>query len=655
MSQTDLSGKRVTSQTSVRLARQLLVTGHEAQVLDILQGTDEATCPDGLALMVQAKRAVGDVDGALKDAAHLAEQANSADCWALLAVTATRAGHWDQAREAVETAWTVRQDEQATGHADVGRWSDPEVIPPVPTTSLLRLRAAIAGHRKDHQDACDTARQWHAADPQSPDAAIALAGGLLRIGMVWDAWCLCSRLCADHEDNARAWNVMGCVAQDLGLMDQAMAAHRNAFALDPQPSYGSNLLYGKMFLPGCDTLVLDQEHQALCNRIWGEALARPPLHSRRTVWDGVRPLRVGYISPDFKRHSVAFFLLPLLENHDPRAVEVFCYASLAHEDDMTARLRASAAHWRDIHSLSDDQAASVIAQDDLDVLIDLAGHTASSRIGVLARRPAPCQLTWLGYPGITGLSAVNGRICDAVTDPVELGNQACSGERPYRLTTGFHCWRPPQDCPDPPPLPAGPPVVGCFGTLTKINGAVLDVWADLLHQVPDARLLLKAKPLCQDAAADRLAQALDHRGIDPKRLITLGSVPGLSDHLALYGRLHMALDTFPYTGTTTVCEALWMGIPVVTLRGSSRQGRVAESLLRCLGSDVAETLVAETPAEYVRIVVELLGDPARLTRLRSSLRPNMAAGPLRDEVGFARHFEGVLARAVRRAQGEARA
>jgi predicted O-linked N-acetylglucosamine transferase (SPINDLY family) len=332
---------------------------------------------------------------------------------------------------------------------------------------------------------------------------------------------------------------------------------------------------------------------------------------------------------------------PLLENHNRQAVEVFCYAEIMRPDDVTAHLQNFADHWRVTVGLSDDELAERIRTDAIDILVDLAGHAGPNRLQVFARKPAPVQVTWLGYPDSTGLDAMDYRLVDAVTDPPGESD-ALASETLVRLEGGFLCYGGSKDAPAPaapPCLQSGAITFGSFNNPTKMSSATLDAWASLLARLSAARLLLKGGPFA-DAAARALCLArLNERGVAPERIEML---PWLDDpiaHQEAYNRVDIALDPFPYNGTTTTCEALWMGVPVVTLRGDRHAGRVGASLLEQIG---LTELVASSVEEYVGLALTLARNGERLAELRHSLRPRMAASRLCDGPAFAQKIEAAF-------------
>jgi len=349
-------------------------------------------------------------------------------------------------------------------------------------------------------------------------------------------------------------------------------------------------------------------------------------------------LRVGYVSPDFRRHPVASFIEPILAAHDRKRFEVFCYAVHLKPDAVTARLKALADHWREIGSLDAEAAANLIREDGIDVLVDLAGHTANNRLAVFARKPAPMQATYLGYPGSTGLPAIDWRITDAVADPLGAA-EALHTEKLMRLPETFQCFQKPSDAPAIGPVPmlkAGHVTFASFNMLAKVHPALVARWAGILHAVENSRLVLKAAPFRDAGTRAHYHAMFATHGIAAERIELLGYIQSPAAHFALYNRIDVALDTDPYNGATTTCEALWMGVPVVTLAGRSHVGRVGTALLTHLG---LEDLIAATPEDYVARAVSLARDPAKLASLRETLRPRMEASSLTDPARFTKALE----------------
>jgi protein O-GlcNAc transferase len=411
----------------------------------------------------------------------------------------------------------------------------------------------------------------------------------------------------------------GELRQRVGDIDGAIAAYRRAA---PTPANLSSLVAAHNY--GAEPT---REECFALHRAWaarfepalGAVLppAGPPAEGR---------LRVGYVSPDLRDHSVAFFIEPVLAGHDRAAVEVFCYASVARPDAVTARLARLADHWRDVASLGDEALARLIRRDRIDLLVDLAGHTLGNRLPVFAMRPAPVQANWIGYPNTTGLAAIDFRLTDAECDPP--GAEAFHTERLVRLPGGFLCYRPPPDAPAAVTPPADRPFTfASYNAVAKIGPACIAAWSAILRQRRDARLRLKAVELDGAATRRRLLRAFAAHGVGAERLELRPLIASRREHLASYADVDLALDSFPYNGTTTTCEALWMGVPVLSLRGESHAGRVGASLLRQIG---LEELIADDLDAYVATALALAGPDGRTRRQGwwTGLRAAMAARPL---------------------------
>jgi protein O-GlcNAc transferase len=332
---------------------------------------------------------------------------------------------------------------------------------------------------------------------------------------------------------------------------------------------------------------------------------------------------------------------PLLRGHDRQKVEVFCYAETTRPDSVTARLQELADHWLVTVGTSHQALAERIRTDRIDILVDVAGHSAGNRLLVFARKPAPVQVTWLGYPNTTGLKAIDYRLVDAVSDPAGEAD-AWASETLVRLEDGFLCYRGLRDGPEPTPPPClktGTVTFGSFNNPAKVSTATFDAWAKVLSRLPQARLVLKGMSFADAATRALFFARLGDRGVSAERVEIMAWLHGSAEHLALYHRVDIALDPFPYNGTTTTCEALWMGVPVVTLRGDRHAGRVGASLLTQIG---LTDLIASSIDEYVEIAAALVDNPGRLDELRRALRPLMAASPLCDEGAFARKMEAAF-------------
>ena len=368
-------------------------------------------------------------------------------------------------------------------------------------------------------------------------------------------------------------------------------------------------------------------------------VAGPAVGASASAAPGTRPLRVGIMSPDFRQHSVSFFIEPVLRHRDKAAIHLIAYSSTQEKDATTARVKPLFDQWHDIGTLGDAMLARRIRDDKIDVLLDLAGLTHGGRPSVLAVRPAPLSITYCGYPNTTGLSRVDHRIVDAITDPA--GTDDVCTERLIRLPHCFLCYSGDDAAPrftHVASSQAGHITFGSFNVLSKVNDATLDLWARVLAAVPQSRLLIKARSLDDAGTRERLTAALAARGI-AERTELLAHTKTLSEHLATYNRVDVALDTWPYNGTTTTCESLWMGVPVVTLTGTTHASRVGASLLTALG---LTDLIAPEGDTFVRAASALALDTSTRTTLLTTLRDRMKSSPLCDAPSFAARFWGAV-------------
>ena len=352
-------------------------------------------------------------------------------------------------------------------------------------------------------------------------------------------------------------------------------------------------------------------------------------------------LRVGYVSPDFRRHAVASFFEPLLAHHDRNRFEIVCYFNHLGADEVTARLRGMAGEWRDSVRWSDEELAARIRDDGIDILIDLAGHTSWNRILTFARRPAPVQASWLGYPGTTGLSAMDYRITDWEADPE--GSESLSSERPLRLPHSYFCFQPQAQAQEGGALPAaasGRVTFGSFNNAAKAGPETLDLWCEVLKAVPGSDLVLKHKAFGDPQVQQRIRTRFAERGVEAGRILMSGWMRDQGSHMMAYHGIDIALDTFPYNGATTTCEALWMGVPVVSLSGRTQPSRMGRSILAAAGFP---EWGASSPAHFVQIARSLSESVEDLSAHRAGLRTRIKESALTDAQSFSRAFEQCLA------------
>lgn len=453
--------------------------------------------------------------------------------------------------------------------------------------------------------------------PDYAEALLNLAGLDLECGRIEAALAAHERVIELRPDMPEAWNNMGKCLVLCGLPLRGVEAFDKALEIDPDyRGAAGNRLMALNYDPS-----LKAEDLCVAHRAWGGSQAEPSAAGRALNAIEGRCLRIGYVSPDFRIHSVGYFIESILAAHDPTRFDVFCYAEVPTPDATTRRLWKIVPHWISTCGKSAEEVAEQIRRDRIDILVDLAGYTQGNRLDVFALRPAPVQVSYLGYPNTTGLAAMDYRLTDEVADP--QGKDPGYTERLLRLPKGFLCYGPPLDTPDVAPRPskaAGRITFASFNNLAKVNEPVIGAWAAILNAVPGSQLWLKNRAFADASVRRRYLDLFARFGVDAERLRMSGWTPDNRSHLELYNEVDIALDTFPYNGTTTTCEALWMGVPVVTLEGDRHAGRVGKSIVHRLGLDA---LCAPGVDEYVSLAVRLAGRPEKLDLLRENLRPLM--------------------------------
>jgi protein O-GlcNAc transferase len=485
-----------------------------------------------------------------------------------------------------------------------------------------QLEEAVAAHRRAI-----------ALEPGLAEAHNNLGNALKDKGQLDEAIASYRQAVGLEPDLSEAHSNLGNALLGRGEIDGAIALYRQAIRINPDyPPAHSDLVFTLHFHPDYDARMIYEEQ-----RRWHERHGEP---LRRLIGPHTndpnpdRRLRIGYVSPDFHKHVLGRNLLPLLREHDRGQVEIFCYANVVRADALTDQFRRHADVWHNILPLSDSQAVDLIRQDRIDILVDLALHSQGNRLPVFARKPAPVQVTYLGYCAGTGLETIDYRLSDPHLDPVDSDSSVYS-ERTFLLPETYWCYTTRDATPEPSPSPAasaGYITFGCLNSFAKASLPARDLWAEILKIVPRSRLILHCLP---GAHRDVIRQRFEDKGISGDRLEFSGKQPW-AHYMGTYGRIDIALDPFPWGGGITTCDAIWMGVPVVSLAGRTAVGRGGKSVLTNMG---LTELIAQTPQQYVSVAADLARDLPRLAELRRTLRPRMEASPLMDAPRFARDIE----------------
>ncbi len=472
--------------------------------------------------------------------------------------------------------------------------------------------------------------------------------------------------------SAQAWHGYGATLANLNQSAEALECERRALAADPayaparrgyavtlqkchrvpeavreyeiilaanprQLDVQSHRLFALNYLTDSTPASLFAAHRAFGKLVESTAVV-PMLPNSR---EPERKLRVAFFSADFREHSVAYFMEPLLQHLDRSQFEIIIYSTCARPDAVTARFRALADLWRDFPSQVENVIEPIIRADAPDIAVDLGGHTGLSLLPLFARRLAPVQISYLGYPNTTGLRAMDYHFVDALTDPVDEADPFHT-EQLVRFAPTAWAYAAPTASPAPAPPPSltrDHVTFGSFNNFSKITDEMLRLWSRLLTNAPRSRLLLKSTGLADTAIVAQIRTRLQSAGLPAERVELAGFTNTTAEHLTAYSQIDIALDTFPYNGTTTTCEALWMGVPVVTMQGDRHAARVGASLLQAVGHP---ELIALTPEDYLATATQLAADAARLTALRQNLRADMQRSVLMDHPGQAARFGTAL-------------
>ena len=482
---------------------------------------------------------------------------------------------------------------------------------------------------------------FHAAvkmDPSNVSYLSNLGAAALEVGLNSEALDCFEEAVRQNPKLPTARNNIGNLLKDRARGMDALPHYRKAMELAPEDRDApSNYLLCHMYLSEMDPKTVFEEH-----RKWGVNTAkRFPASFKFKPRERGAKLRVGFVSADLCHHPVAHFIEPIFRHYDKSRFEFFAYGDQRKSDSFSERLSKMVDHWSETCSLDDKTLAKQIHGDRVDILFELAGHTAYNRLGLFSLKPAPVQVSYLGYPGSTGLPTIDFRITDVHADPPGM-TEKYHMEKLVRLPHCAWCYEPDGDAPDvaPPPLERnGFVTFGCFNNMAKLNPALFETWAEILNRVPGSHLRLKARTLVDIGVCEELKGYFTKLGIEPERLDFFGHTQKIQQHLEHYNEVDVALDSFPYHGTTTTCEAMWMGMPVVSRVGATHVSRVGVSLLNTVG---LQEFLCDSREDYISKAVGLAGSSARLAELRTTMRDRMRGSLLMDGEKFAKDFAAAL-------------
>jgi len=470
-------------------------------------------------------------------------------------------------------------------------------------------------------------------EPNYAETYINLGNVLKEVDQVEKAASCYRKAIALDPQNPQSHTALGNILQMLGRCDEAIACHRQALSLKPDYDLAySNLLLAMRYMENSAEEDVFKEHRGFSERF--EAPLIPHWQPHLNPRDPDKKIKVGYVSGDFHNHSLSYFFEPILACHDKSSVEIYCYHNNIKQDENTKKIADLADHWLVCDGMDDDALAERVRSDGIDILVDLSGHTGLNRLKVFARKPAPVQATWMGYPGTTGLIAMDYRITDAFLDPPGL-TEHYHTEQLLRLPDIGAAYRPQPGCPEVNPLPALTNGFITFASLNnsaKLNPALIHVWSSVLSAVPGSRLVLGN--MTDQALQQDVTGLFANCGIPSERLVMLPRV-SLEEYFSIHHQIDIGLDTFPYNGGTTTIHALWMGVPVVTLAGSTAISRQGLSLLSRVG---LVDFIAQDHEQYVSIAVQFANNPMGLNRVRQNLRQKVNGGSYAPEI-ITRHLE----------------
>ena len=494
---------------------------------------------------------------------------------------------------------------------------------------------------KDLRKGGDAIMAFHAAvkmDPSNVSYLNNLGAAALELGLNTEALECFEQAVEKNPKLPTARNNIGNLLKDRARGMDALPQYRKSMELNPDDRDApSNYLLCHMYIPDMDPKLVFEEHKK-----WGISTTKkfPPAFKFKPREAGAK-IRVGFLSADLCHHPVAHFIEPIFRGYDRERFEVVAYGDQRKSDEFSARFAKQVDLWRETSSYDDRALAKLIHEDRIDILFELAGHTAYNRLGVFALKPAPVQVSYLGYPGTTGLPTMDFRITDAFADP-QGTTEHLHTEKLIRVPECAWCFEPDASAPEIEPLPAlknGFVTFGCFNNMAKLNPSLFETWAEILLRVPGSHLRLKARTLTDDGVRKELKSYFTERGIEEDRLDFFGHTKKIADHLNHYQSVDIALDSFPYHGTTTTCEAMWMGSPVVTRAGKTHVSRVGVSLLSAVG---LQEFITDTREAYIEKAVALAAQTDRLQELRSGMRDRLRNSVLMDEKRFVQGFEKAL-------------
>lgn len=490
--------------------------------------------------------------------------------------------------------------------------------------------------REEYQEANRYLTTALETDPYNVEALSYMGLMMIRFCQYDNAVTALKRAYTKEPENVLVLNNLGRASKVMGHHEEALMWYKRGLESEPgNLSIISNYLFLLNYCHDLEPEFIAAEHFRLAPRYLNSEAPEPLAVSSLPVTD---KLRIGYISGDLHTHSVSYFLEPVLQHHDYQRFEVFCYSTGVTKDATTERLKSLPCQWREMTAVHPKRLAGQIREDGIDILVDLTGHTGDNRLSVFAARSAPVQVSWIGYPNTSGLKQMDYYVTDALCDPPGMTDHLYS-ESLCRLPRIFCCYLPPMEFPPishAPFLSNGYITFGSFNNFAKVTGQQIKLWGQILRQVPASRLYLKSLSLGDVSVKQDVLAKFSEEGVAAERIILKVVTSTPLEHLQEYAQVDIAFDTFPYHGTTTTCEALWMGTPVITLAGSTHVSRVGVSLLRNVG---CEELIAVSPEDYIEKTVALAQAPQRLITLRENLRAMMAGSPLMDAVGVTRELE----------------